>query len=242
MKPWKECPEEIFHDTTYYCQVLQVDRLGQEEEICGICRQFLEACHSNAELQAAFFFAMTAHQGQVRKGTSIPYPIHLIRTWGYVQLMSDDPCEQEAALLHDILEDTEVTANQLCERFGEKVLELVVGESECKRKERPAGETWRIRKSETIERLRSRVGREEERPAMHIAFGDKLANLYSMWYEYQLAGDRLFDKFNQKEKRMHAWYYGEMGKVFSEYFSQNIEQKLVEDYKKYYREVFHSEI
>lgn len=243
MKPWKECPEEISYNTTYYCRVLQAERQGQEEEICGICKRFLKACHSNAKLQEAFIFAMEAHRGQVRKGTSIPYPIHLIRTWGYVQLMSDDLCEQEAAILHDILEDTEMTERRLCERFGERILELVVGESECKREERPAGETWQIRKSETIERLHGRVGKEEERPAMHIAFGDKLANLYSMWYEYRLVGDRLFAKFNQKEKQMHAWYYGEMGKIFNEFFYQNnIERKLVEDYRKYYREVFHCEI
>lgn len=242
MKRWEKCLENASQENTYYCHVMQSDRLSEEERICDICESFQEACRKDTKLQDTFSFVAEAHKGQVRKGTTIPYLIHLLRTWNYVRLMTGDLEEQEAALLHDVLEDTKVSALQLRERFGEKVFDLVAGESEYKREERPPGETWKLRKMETIERLRNRIGKSEEHSAMHIAFGDKLANLYSMWFEYRVIGDALWNKFNQKDKAMHAWYYGEMGKIFATYFAEDMEMELVEEYKNYYREVFHDEI
>lgn len=242
MKPSTACPAALPASGEYYCHILQTVRQSSEEQICGICEMLFNTMTHNLCVQHAFAFAAEAHQGQYRKGTQIPYLIHLIRTWGYVQQMTSDEEEQAAALLHDVLEDTEVTAYTLRDQFGTRILDLVAGESEYKREQIPAGETWQLRKLETIERLRSRMGKAEEHSAMHIAFGDKLANLYSMWYEYRLIGDLLWDKFNQKDKSKHGWYYGEMGKLFADYFTENIEKKLVEEYKKYYREVFQNEI
>lgn len=236
------CPVDTPAANAYFCTILQTERQSWEEQICEICEKLTLARKKNDLLQQAFTFAAEAHQGQYRKGTRIPYLIHLIRTWGYVQQMTMDREEQAAALLHDVLEDTEVTALTLREAFGERILDLVAGESEYKREGKPAGETWQLRKSETIRRLRSRLGKESERAAMHIAFGDKLANLYSMMYEYRQVGDRLWNKFNQKDKKMHGWYYGEMGAIFADYFSQGIESVMVCQYKQYYREVFGYEI
>lgn len=242
MESWPDCPEEEFRKETYYCHILGAQRVGWEEEICGICRRFLPACQKEKRLEEAFSFAREAHHGQMRKGTKIPYLIHLIRTWHYTAIMEGDLEEQQAALLHDVLEDTPVKAQALYERFGRKVLRLVVGESEYKREDKSAQETWKLRKMETIERMRCRLGKEQEHAAMRIAFADKLANLYSMWFEYRLTGERMWDKFNQKKKSMHGWYYGEMGKIFTQYFDGCAEMPLLEEYRKYYQEVFHHEI
>lgn len=242
MRTWRECPVEASQTKTYYCHILHAERRGQEEEICEICNRFLQSCQREKGLQVAFSFAQEAHQGQMRKGTKIPYVIHLLRTWSYVDIMTCDLEEQQAALLHDVLEDTEVAEQMLYEQFGEKVRNLVIGESEYKRKDRSAQETWKLRKMETIERLKCRIGKAEEHSAMHIALGDKLANLYSMWFEYRVAGELLWEKFNQKEKSMHGWYYGEMGKIFEQYFDGHMEMELLREYEKYYREVFGNEI
>lgn len=77
---------------------------------------------------------------------------------------------------------------------------------------------------------------------MHIAFADKLANLYSMWFEYRLIGEKLWEKFNQKDKSMHAWYYGELGRIFEQYFEEKAESYLMKEYKAYFSEVFGYEI
>ncbi len=243
MKMSPECPAVLRSSENYFCRMLQAERAGKDEEICSICPELRRRSADFPCLDRALKFAAKAHRTQTRKGTDIPYLIHLIRTWDYVRRMTEDPEEQAAALLHDVLEDTTVTFDQLRQAFGGRIAGLVAGESECKRKDCPAGETWRIRKQETIDRLRARLGNEGERPAMHIALGDKLANLYSMAYEYRDTGERLWEKFNQKEKSMHAWYYGEMGTVFSDYFQGAREYGMVEEYQVYYREVFgHYEI
>lgn len=242
MKLCQECPDRLPETSSYFCQILHTERLAGEEPICEICDLLCIAMRENSLLQDAFDFAAKAHRNQFRKGSQIPYLIHLVRTWGYVQQMTEDAEEQAAALLHDVLEDTEVTADLLKNQFGGRVLALVVGESEDKREEKPAEATWKIRKSETICRLRHRLGHECEKKAMHIALGDKLANLYSMMYEYRQVGDRLWEKFNQKDKQMHSWYYGEMGVIFETYFTSGVEASLIEEYRDYYQEVFGHEI
>ncbi len=238
MKISPECPAIPAPSEHYFCHMLKAERSGRDEEICSICPRILCESAQNCNLEKALAFAAEAHQGQMRKGTDIPYLIHLIRTWDYVRRMTEDEDELVAALLHDVLEDTAVSAGEIRNAFGNRVEELVKGESECKRKEYPAGLTWKIRKEETVERLRGALGRESQRAAMHIALGDKLANLYSMVYEYRQTGEHLWKKFNQKEKSMHAWYYGEMGRIFADYFRRQPEYRLVEEYQKYYKEVF----
>lgn len=237
MKMFRECPETIKKTTRYHCRLLEAVRDGQEEAICSVCPSLYTKMKEEELLYRAFHFAARAHRGQYRKGTDIPYLIHLVRTWGYVCRMTEDGTEQAAALLHDVLEDTEVTEAELREEFGDETAFLVVGESEYKRAERPAGETWQIRKQETIERLRGRTDNENDLAAMRIAFADKLANLYSMMFEYRRTGEQLWKKFNQKKKEMHAWYYGEMGLIFAQYF-QKQEPVLLGEYRKYYEEVF----
>lgn len=222
----------------YYCPLLKADRRGGEEEICSACGAFYRAMGDSERLERAFLFAGRAHQNQMRKGSDIPYLIHLVRTWWYVQQMTDSTEEQVAALLHDVLEDTPVTEEELMAAFGETVTGLVAGESECKREECPAGETWEIRKRETLERLRIFSQGSGHIPAMHIALGDKLANLYSMMYEYRQVGDALWQKFNQKEKAMHGWYYGELGNLFTAFFTTGREAELVGEYQRYFEEIF----
>lgn len=238
MKMSPECPVVVRPSEYYFCQLLGAERYGRDEEICSICPELKNKSDEYPCLNKALMFVADAHREQTRKGTDIPYLIHLIRTWEYVRRMTEDQEEQAAALLHDVLEDTPVTREMLCDRFGDRITALVAGESERKREGCPAGETWKIRKQETIDRLKGRLGHEKERASMHIALGDKLANLYSMSYEYRYAGDRLWEKFNQKEKAMHAWYYGEMGQVFSAYFRYDKEYEMVKEYQAYYREVF----
>ena len=238
MKMSPECPVVVRPSEYYFCQMLGTERFGLDEEICSICPELKSKSAEFPCLDKALKFAADAHKEQTRKGTDIPYLIHLIRTWDYVRRMTEDQEEQAAALLHDVLEDTPVTTEVLREHFGDRITTLVAGGSEWRREGCPAGETWQIRKQETIDRLKGRLGCEEERASMHIALGDKLANLYSMAYEYRYAGERLWEKFNQKKKAMHAWYYGEMGEVFSDYFRHDREFEMVKEYQLYYREVF----
>ena len=90
--------------------------------------------HDKNSIINAYDLANAAHKGQCRVSGE-PYISHPIAVAMILaDLGMDDECIQ-AALLHDVLEDTPVKAQALYERFGRKVLRLVVGESENKKTE-----------------------------------------------------------------------------------------------------------
>jgi myo-inositol-1(or 4)-monophosphatase len=154
-------------------------------------------------LDRAIVFAVSAHRGVFRKGTKIPYILHPLEAAAIVGTMTGDEEIIAAAVLHDVLEDTPVTVDQLRQEFGARVAALVCSESEDKRNSLPAVDTWKLRKQETLDAL----ARETDLAVMMIALGDKLSNIRAMHNDYQKLGDRLWERFNQKDKSEHGWYY-----------------------------------
>jgi GTP pyrophosphokinase len=78
-------------------------------------------------LKAAYDFSAAAHEGQKRQ-TGEPYFIHPCAVVNIlVDLGFDDVSTLVAAFLHDVLEDTPVTSDELEQKFGKEVLELVEG-------------------------------------------------------------------------------------------------------------------
>ncbi len=150
----------------------------------------------------AIRFAAAAHRGQVRKGSSIPYIVHPIETSLIALTLTRDKEVIIAALLHDVIEDTGYGAKEIREAFGERVLSLVQAESENKRKGQDASATWKIRKQEFIDSL-ERKSREEK----IIALSDKLSNMRATYQGYRKNSENFWERFNEKRKEMHAWYY-----------------------------------
>ena len=109
-----------------------------------------------------------------------------------------------AALLHDTLEDTDAKASEIEEIFGKRILELVAEESEDKRENEPATDTWEIRKQETLDRLESMADHETN----ILVLGDKLSNMRAMQRDWEARGDELWKRFIQKDPAKHGWYYG----------------------------------
>ena len=156
-------------------------------------------------------FAADAHEGSFRKGSSLPYIVHPMEAAAIVAGLTSDEEVIAAALLHDVIEDTPFTAEDICKDFGERVAELVKGESENKREELPAELTWRIRKEENIAHLCTSCIEMKM-----IALGDKLSNIRSMQRDYASLGEELWQRFNQKDKAQHGWYYRSMCDAVSE--------------------------
>ena len=78
--------------------------------------------------QKAIAYAMNAHEGQYRKGSGLPYVTHPIAAYSLVQQFKESHnldiiCA--AALLHDTIEDCDVTYTNISEEFGYQVAELV---------------------------------------------------------------------------------------------------------------------
>lgn len=147
-------------------------------------------------IEKAAAFAVRAHEGKTRKGTKIPYSFHPFEAAVIVSGFTDDPEIISAALLHDVIEDTDVTYEELTGQFGKRVADLVRSESEDK------SLSWAERKQATIDRLAS-ASREEKM----ICLGDKLSNLRSTAADRLLEGDFVWQKFRETDKKKHEWYY-----------------------------------
>jgi GTP pyrophosphokinase len=77
-------------------------------------------------IQQAFLFAYQLHQGQYRKSGE-PYINHPIAVAGLLRYLGSDDAMIAAGFLHDVIEDTEVTAEEIEQIFGEEVRNLVEG-------------------------------------------------------------------------------------------------------------------
>ena len=160
-------------------------------------------------LQKAMEFAAVKHTGQVRKGTTIPYFTHVMEAMEIVSRMTEDEEIRAAAVLHDTLEDTDTSYEELEKAFGKRVADLVNAESEDKRKGQPEAETWMDRKQETIAHLE-----EADTDVLMIALGDKLSNIRAMTRDYERIGEELWKKFNNPNPIYQGMYYGLLANVF----------------------------
>ena len=163
-------------------------------------------CHTCGLLSRAVAFAARAHDGQVRKGGTLPYIVHPMEAAAIAATMTDDGEVLSAAVLHDVAEDCGVTAEELRQRFGPRVAALVLSVSEEKYAD--AAGTWRLRKQRAVERLRT-----AERETLILALSDKLSNLRSLDRDLRAEGAAVWRRFNQTDPAMHKWYYTAMGEA-----------------------------
>lgn len=160
--------------------------------------------------ERAIAFAANAHHGTCRKGTDIPYILHPMEAAAIVGSMSSDPCLLAAAVLHDVVEDTDVTIETIRREFGDRVAGLVADESETKRYDDCTPISWTQRKQDTLDRLSAASAE-----AKTVALGDKLANIRAIKRDYSVLGDKFWERFNVKDPAMHAWYYSSLADVLS---------------------------
>lgn len=154
-------------------------------------------------LARAVAFAAYAHEGQCRKGTTLPYILHPMEAASIAATMTGDPEVLMAALLHDVVEDCGVTEEELRARFGDRVAGLVMAETE--EKDPDAQGSWQRRKLRAINHLRAAT-REE----MILTLSDKLSNLRAMDRDLRNLGPDFWQRFNQTNPSMHHWYYASM--------------------------------
>ena len=151
----------------------------------------------------AIAFAVKAHDGMRRKKSEAPYILHPMEAAVIVGTMTDDQNVIAAAALHDVVEDAGITIEEIEERFGKRVRELVSSETEDKRADLPPSDTWRIRKEESLEELK----RTDDVDILMLWIGDKLANMRSIYRDFKVEGHAMWQRFNQKDPEQQAWYY-----------------------------------
>ena len=159
-------------------------------------------------VDAAIKFAVDAHAGQTRKSGGAPVILHPLEAAAICATITLDPEVIAAAALHDTVEDTKVTVDQLREAFGPRVARIVAGESEDKREGSPASSTWKLRKQEFLDSLENAC--EEE---LVVSLCDKLSNMRSFHRDVKARGDAIWNNFNQKDPHEHAWYYRSIAQI-----------------------------
>ena len=80
-------------------------------------------------VDSAIRFAVDAHSGTERRGKGFPYIIHPLEAMEIVATITNDPEMLAAAVLHDTVEDTDVTTEDIRKIFGERVARLVVSDT-----------------------------------------------------------------------------------------------------------------
>ena len=151
----------------------------------------------------AIAFAVKAHDGMRRKKSESPYILHPMEAAVIVGTMTDDQNLIAAAALHDVVEDAGITIEEIEEKFGPRVRELVESETEDKRADRPPTETWRIRKEESLAVLKNT----DDDAVLMVWLGDKLANMRAIYRDFKVEGEAMWQRFNQKDVSQQAWYY-----------------------------------
>lgn len=120
-------------------------------------------------IQRAMAFAYHAHEGQFRdNGEKIPYIVHPAQTANIISEVTRDPEIVAAAWLHDVIEDTEYTYEEIKFVFGQRIADLV---HEVTNEKNPDGSGY-------FPRLKTKEG-------MMIKFADRLSNISDMdgWNE-----------------------------------------------------------
>lgn len=163
-------------------------------------------------LETAIQFATKAHEGQVRKMANTPYILHPLEVAAIISTMSDDLNTMAAGCLHDTIEDCNVDPKEIKRIFGARVSALVQSETEDKLSSRPAAETWQERKEESLLMLQNTKDIEVKK----LWLGDKLSNIRSFYREHEEKGDEIWLNLNQKDPKMHKWYYTTIAEYLSE--------------------------
>ena len=161
--------------------------------------------------ERAIRFAAKAHKGTFRKGSGLPYIAHPMEVMEITSGMTKDADVIAASALHDVVEDTPISLEELESTFGTRIANLVHLESENKREDMPKDASWKIRKQENL-------NREKNAPteAKMIMLADKISNMRATVRDYRKNGRAVWQKFNMKDEKEQEWYYRSVAEVLSE--------------------------
>lgn len=152
---------------------------------------------------AAIEFAAKAHAGQYRRASRLPYIYHPLNV-ARILIESDAPEEVAmAGVLHDTVEDTQVTIEDVRTEFGDAVARLVEGMSEPHRKD-----TWEQRKRDMLALFET-----APQDLLWIELADKLDNIREIRRDLTRNGDATWKRFN-RGRDQQKWLYEQFADLF----------------------------
>jgi (p)ppGpp synthase/HD superfamily hydrolase len=147
----------------------------------------IDAAAARSELIArALAKATEAHAGQIRNGSGgLPYIEHPRMVAATLAARDYDEATLAAALLHDVVEDSDTTVEELRAEFGDEIADLVAALSDDE-----SIEAYRDRKDEHRRRV-AKVGGD----ALAIYAADKLTNITTLHAAIEGEGMRVADEY-----------------------------------------------
>lgn len=160
------------------------DRIAAAAERSPLVRSALEQARSD-------------HEGQIRNGSGgMPYIEHPVQVAAFLDEAGYRDEVLAAALLHDVVEDSETTLEELREKFGDEVAGMVGAMTDDE-----SIDSYRERKAEHRERLAAADGE-----AMAIYGADKLTNVRALSAAYAEEGDAVRGEFKVPiELKLEIW-------------------------------------
>ena len=162
-------------------------------------------------------FARRTHEGDVRKGTSVPYLSHLMSVSALVLEHGGSEDQAIAGLLHDTAEDHggQRKLDEIRGRFGDTVADIVAVCTDSLADRREDKEPWWPRKVKYVDHLASAP---EE--ALLVSAADKLHNARCILADLRRDGTAVWGLFNKDAGRVGTlWYYRRLAGVFAEHLA-----------------------
>ena len=175
-------------------------------------------------LDYAIYFATKAHNGQKRKTEiDVDRIFHPFTVGMILQRANASTNCVIAGILHDVVEDTKYTMEDIKKEFGIEIAEIVEGVSENK------SLPWKERKIEAIEKVKN-----ASLDVKLVECADKISNLETLYSLYQDIGNKIWENFN-KPRDEQKWYYTQM---YDAVIYNTEENELFRRYEKILKQIF----
>lgn len=161
------------------------------------------------KLDYAILFATKAHDGQRRKSDNVSMIFH---PFTVAMLLKNENMSEDcviAGILHDVVEDTKYTLEDIENIFGRNIKNIVEEVSENKEL------LWEERKRESIDKLKN-----ASEEGKMLACADKVNNLETLYEIYIEKGEQTWNCFN-RPKEYQKWYYTEIYNSIMNNFNEN---------------------
>ena len=179
------------------------------------------------KVEQAIRAAAVLHKEQLRKGDMpFPYITHLISVAMIVSDYTDDEDVISAAFLHDTLEDTDYTAEELQEDFGGAVRDMVEALSEPQRDAGGSAVPWKKQKNAYAEQLK-----DAPQGSLMIAAADKIHNMRAIVEDYFDDHSKFLANFGGKlDERIEAY------QSIADVLNKRLESEILEEFNRVFEE------
>ena len=163
-----------------------------------------------SKLSNALALAVQAHEGQVRKSTTIPYISHPMAVASIALEFGATENQAIAALLHDAIEDGgNKYANIIKAQFGDHVHDLVQGCTDGTPDHSGQKAPWIERKTSYLKHLQ-----EASDEVLLVSCSDKLHNARAIVADLINEGPSVFERFSSSPEQT-LWYYRQLATIFN---------------------------